>query len=245
MKKQESIGSRLIKAREARNLAIDDIYKNLRIHPRVIDALEKNDSLDIGEVYIKGFLRKYADYLGVDINVSKVLPKIAEEPIIKEPTRINTPQILIKDRFKRSILPLTALLAVVFVIFIIGHAGARLIGVFKNLGSALPKAQVAAVDTTQKPGLSLPIPMGETLTLGIITNDQAWLRVKSDGKIIFEHTLPKGSEESWTADESFELWVGRAEALDFTLNDIKLSSPGRGRIKKLVVDHKGLHIEKK
>jgi hypothetical protein len=69
--------------------------------------------------------------------------------------------------------------------------------------------------------------------------------VKSDGKIIFENTLAKGSVENWQAKENLELWIGRADALDLTFNGKHIGSPGSGRIRKVIFDHSGMKIVKK
>jgi hypothetical protein len=83
------------------------------------------------------------------------------------------------------------------------------------------------------------------LLLKAETKDKVWLRVKSDGKVIFENTLGKGSVKTWEAKDELELWVGRGDALDLTLNDNHLGSPGRGRIRRVIINREGMKIQKK
>ncbi len=244
-----TIGGRLKKARSKRGLTFDDVYRDLKIHPNILESLEK-DRIDhsIGDVYIKGFLKKYARYLGLE--GEGMLSEFAEVPIFKEKEEdfVNLggekkPPLIIKNSFRKSLLPLTAAFAVLFTTSVIGYAGFRLFAELKDFGT---KRVSSARPPTVRP-LTTPflIKNGEPLNLRVKTNDKVWLRVKSDGKIIFEHTLSKGNIESWKADDELELWVGRAEALDLTLNNRHLGSPGQGRIKKLIINRTGLKIEER
>src|SRR5689334_2479286 len=67
-----SIGEILRKAREKKRLTIDDVYKDIKIHPSYIKALENDDySVFSGKVHSKGFLKLYSDFL--NLNVDEIL----------------------------------------------------------------------------------------------------------------------------------------------------------------------------
>lgn len=62
-----AIGEQLQKAREARGLSIEYVASETNIAKRYIAAMESEDfSVFPGDPYIVGFLRNYADYLGID-----------------------------------------------------------------------------------------------------------------------------------------------------------------------------------
>ena len=62
-----SIGARLKEAREKRKISINRVYENTRIHPDMLYALEDDEYGKIpNSTYVKGFLRTYATYLGLD-----------------------------------------------------------------------------------------------------------------------------------------------------------------------------------
>ena len=63
----DSIGEKLIAAREARRLTLRDVSKDTNIVQMYIEALE-NEEFDKfpGETYLIGFLRTYAEYLKLD-----------------------------------------------------------------------------------------------------------------------------------------------------------------------------------
>ena len=61
------IGNSLREARERQGLAYPEIELATKIRARYIRALEEEDFTSIpGDAYIRGFLRTYADYLGLD-----------------------------------------------------------------------------------------------------------------------------------------------------------------------------------
>src|SRR5207237_10642779 len=61
------IGSALREARERRGLSYSQVEEGTKIRARYIRALEDEDfGVLPGSTYSKGFLRAYADYLGLD-----------------------------------------------------------------------------------------------------------------------------------------------------------------------------------
>jgi cytoskeletal protein RodZ len=65
----KSVGQVLRTARENKKFTVEDVYKFIRIHPRFINALEEGDySVFSNKVHAKGFLKIYADLLGLDVD---------------------------------------------------------------------------------------------------------------------------------------------------------------------------------
>ena len=63
----EDIGRRLREAREARGLTLEAVEEETKIRRKYIDAMESGREADLpGEAYLKGFLRTYGNYLGLD-----------------------------------------------------------------------------------------------------------------------------------------------------------------------------------
>ena len=89
------IGGSLREARLKRNLTPADVQKAIRIRDRYLQALEEERwELLPGDAYVKGFLRTYADYLGLDgsLYVEEYNSRFA---------RPDEPQ-LVPERFARS-----------------------------------------------------------------------------------------------------------------------------------------------
>jgi cytoskeletal protein RodZ len=89
------IGGSLREARLKRNLTPADVQKAIRIRDRYLQALEEERwELLPGDAYVKGFLRAYADYLGLDGN-------LYVEEYNSRFARPDEPQ-LVPERFARS-----------------------------------------------------------------------------------------------------------------------------------------------
>lgn len=81
----KSIGNILKKARERKRLTMGNVTKNIKIHQKYISALEKDDySVFSGKVHSKGFLRIYAEYLGLDSKELLALWRREYEPQFTE-----------------------------------------------------------------------------------------------------------------------------------------------------------------
>ena len=85
-----AIGDSLREARTRRGLSAADVQKELRIRERYLTALEEERwELLPGEAYTKGFLRTYAEFLGLDGNlyIDEYNTRIAahsDEPLVPQ-----------------------------------------------------------------------------------------------------------------------------------------------------------------
>ncbi len=65
----ESFGEYLLRERQLRNISLEEISQRTRISLRVLRALEEERWEELpADVYIRGFLRTYSRYLGLDEN---------------------------------------------------------------------------------------------------------------------------------------------------------------------------------
>jgi len=63
----ETVGEVLKRARESKKLSIEDVHRQTKISPNVLRALERDDlGVFVSETYLKGFLKTYAAFLGLD-----------------------------------------------------------------------------------------------------------------------------------------------------------------------------------
>ncbi len=66
---QKKIGDTLREERMQRKITLDDLESNLRIRREYLKALEKSDYDKLpSEVYVKGFIKNYAKFVGFDQN---------------------------------------------------------------------------------------------------------------------------------------------------------------------------------
>ena len=59
---------------------------------------------------------------------------------------------------------------------------------------------------------------------------------------IFKRVLPKGTEEAFNVNNSVDIFVGCAEAIEIGVNGRSLGSPGRGVIRDVEVTSNGIRV---
>jgi cytoskeleton protein RodZ len=99
------IGERLREARTASGVALPEIEQETKIRARYLRALEEEQwDLLPGEAYVRGFLRTYADYLGLDGQA------LAEEYRLAHPVQEEQPipHQIPEDQLRRRWFPLRA-----------------------------------------------------------------------------------------------------------------------------------------
>ncbi|HPI67007.1 MAG TPA: helix-turn-helix transcriptional regulator [bacterium] len=108
-----NIGQLLKEARAKTGLSLKIISKHLSISVKYLEALENNKLSQIpGPIYIKNFLKKYSEYLGVDLNYFNIHPANKENNIFHYKTEkkffINFPSVIKK----------TSLVFIILILFI-------------------------------------------------------------------------------------------------------------------------------
>jgi len=242
----ESIGARLNKARLKKKVTVDQVYKDIKIHPKIVTALEEDRYEDsMSPTYIRAFLKSYCRYLALDANkimadygkLRKQEPRVALEIAPKKEAQAASSIDINKylGLAKQWLFPVAAGIIVFFIAISLIALASKAIKKISSAGPAGPKTAV--------PPLS--IPAAQPLALIVKTKGDTWLEVKSDGKTVFKSVLKKGSVETYKANDKFQLWTGKGEYLDLTLNGNPLGSPGNGVIKRISLTREGLTIEKK
>lgn len=64
------------------------------------------------------------------------------------------------------------------------------------------------------------------LQISIPTGENTWIRVRGDGKILFEGIMSGGQERSWEAENNFELNVGRPMVTYVVINELDIGRLG-------------------
>jgi cytoskeletal protein RodZ len=236
----QSVGEKLKKARLERNISLDEAYKQTKIHSRVLEALEQDRAHTfLSFIYIKGFLKTYAQYLGLD--GEKLLKEYIDSQKIEPPS---TKLVLEKKEKNVVHANLFFMLRIGLVVFLI------LVLIFyfhylrKNIFHTDKKVPVQKVKVKGAPAISEVVKSEvvevEDLVLEVKTLDTCWMRVKVDNQAIFEKTLPKGRLERWQAKERIELRIGKPEALKVFFNG-KAVDLKKAQVKRsLIITHEGI-----
>jgi cytoskeleton protein RodZ len=219
------IGSSLREARERQELELSQIERDTRIRTRYLQALEDErfDRLP-APAYAKGFLRTYADYLGLDaqrfVDEYNIHFAPSEEPQAAAPVRIRRP-----GRLRRRLL-IVAPVAVVVGLVAWGFSRG---GGHHRAAFSPPPPQTSASTTTRSPAPPATTPKPRSARIALVaTRGPCWLSVRlgsEAGRPLYERTLEQGQAVRFSGHR---LWirVGAPWNLVATLNGKPIRLPG-------------------
>ncbi|HET8895548.1 MAG TPA: RodZ domain-containing protein [Gaiellaceae bacterium] len=216
------IGASLREARTRRGLTAADVHKGIRIRERYLTALEEErwDMLP-GEAYTKGFLRTYAEFLGLNGNlyIDEYNARIAhrdEEPLV--------PEAIAPSRKPRSSVLRTLVGILVLGAAVAGLAAWRLGGtsatpppVNNGRVAHVVPASAAPVAAKPKPKVTATTPAFAVLKA---TRGRSWLQVRANGpngQLLFQGFIEQGATKKLSLDHAVWVRLGRPDVLDLTL----------------------------
>lgn len=216
------IGGSLREARLKRNLTPADVQKAIRIRDRYLQALEEERwELLPGDAYVKGFLRTYADYLGLDGN-------LYVEEYNSRFARPDEPQ-LVPVRFARTgtrfgVGLLRPLVAVGVIAAIVAVAAWKLSGSPSPQQSTPPTTTPTTTSSHPPPKKhrhsSPPTTALPTRAVVVASRGNSWLWVRSgaNGPTVYQGTLLRGKTLSVNLKNG-PVWIrfGYAPAVDVRL----------------------------
>jgi len=109
-----------------------------------------------------------------------------------------------------------------------------------------PKVMVPLAPKPIKPVVSKPpAVVQKDVNLTVRANQNSWLRVKTDGIVVFQSTLRVGAVETWFADKEIEISGRNINRLEFELNGKMIGTLGRKdrNAKKVVITKRGLSVK--
>lgn len=234
------IGNSLREARLRQTLDFPEIEQATKIRAKYLRALE-DEQFDVlpAQTYVKGFLRSYAEYLGLDgqLYVDEYNSRfvVGEEESPSRPRRSAPPPsrgVQVQSRVVLlTLLGIASVTALVIVAWTRGEPQKK-----EPVGLGAAPAQAP---TRSKP----PVTNANTVRF-IVTakRGNCWLEVHSGsatGRILFQGTLERSQRKLFTGRK---LWItlDRPENLNTILNGHTRLLPGGG-VKTLIVTARGIH----
>ena len=232
------IGASLREARTRRGLSAADVHKGIRIRERYLTALEEErwDMLP-GEAYTKGFLRTYAEFLGLNGNlyIDEYNARIAhrdEEPLVPE---------AIQSKRK----PRNSVLRTLVGILVLGAAVAGL-AAWRLGGASTPppaKAQSPVVPVSAPaPVVAKPkVTLAPVFAVLKATRGRSWLQMRADGangRLLFQGFIEQGTTKKVSLDHAVWVRLGRPDLLDLTLGG-RLVTPHTANPANLILTRAG------
>ncbi|MFA4981649.1 MAG: helix-turn-helix transcriptional regulator [Candidatus Omnitrophota bacterium] len=265
------LGEKLKEAREKKGLTIEETQKHTHIHSSVIRALEEGrcDEM-LTPTYVKSFLKKYSQYLGLDQKETQkayaaVHPELQNQ-VINMPSPLEDRSFSIGGlmRFARSVI---IFIVVVFIFAFVwnkavhflkevrlSHASrpvkaaktvprqtaARKSNVAPARTSSRKEAPKEEVNRSDSPRIT--VSKNTPLKLSLTVKQAVLIGLKADDRLIFKRVMPKGSVETFTAKNSFNIYVAKAESIELSLNGQSFS-PGKGVVENIEITRKGIRVK--
>src|SRR5918997_1893756 len=250
---EDKIGRVLERARKDRGLTLEEAEKATKIRRRYLEGLEKDDYTVLPDaVYARGFLKTYANFLGLDGDeLSKELrtrkkPRRERRLSYAAPaSEFDRPIISpggVPGSERRKISGSTLVTVAVAALVIAALVGALY---FVGLGvrsSGAGEAERIAAPVEPRPGDSgqgaeeapqeepAGAPSGK-LTVGIVVEgSQAWILVTPDSETVFEEVAEPGFSRTFEASRAVGIRAGDAGAVSVEVNgqDVgALGEPGQ------------------
>lgn len=216
-----AIGDSLREARTRRGLSAADVQKGIRIRERYLTALEEEKwELLPGDAYTKGFLRTYAEFLGLDGNlyVDEYNTRISSH----DEERQLVPQSLTAAHRKRR-----GVLRTLMALFVLGAAVAAFaaLGLGTSSSSNAPDRAPASAPAPKPVAKAVPVtaaasaPRQKTTVISA-RRGRSWLLIRtgsSSGPILFEGILEQGKTLHYTLQHALWVRMGRPTNLDISL----------------------------
>jgi cytoskeletal protein RodZ len=240
-----SLGERFRAAREARGLSLSDVSEQIRIRSVYLAAIEEENWSAIGApVYIRGFLRTYARFLGLDpeevVGAFNSGPPAPGPPAVAaERTPRNAPAAVpeLEEQGGRGapVIWAAAIVAVLLVAFVVYNEvtmrrdGAPVPLAASSAESALPSNSPGAPSAEPSGGASTTPGIQEgPNSLALVLSAPSWLRVTVDGNVSMEGTFPAGTSKTFHGKSAL-VRIGNAGGVEIFVDgkDVgKLGKPG-------------------
>jgi len=263
----DNTAERLKKIRLEKGISLEEAHKKTKIHLNILKALEGEGLTDLSPVYLRGFLKIYCKFLGVDpkdcipdYKEIQTKPIFAQESQKSSKTSDFFETVKIKFNSLRPNKKIRRILVFSIVVFLFA------VGLF-NLGKVIsskrrstlskdrslaPKQVAVKSRKEQKPAKTVTAPVASKpqrqnlsgIKLVIRARENCWVSLKTDGKMVFHRVLEKGRFESWQAKEKIEFSLGDAGAVELEVNSQPFSKLGRKgqSLNNILITKEGLSI---
>lgn len=246
----EGLGLWLRRAREARQLSLEDVEKQLRIRRRYLQALEMGDYAALpGQIQARGFLRNYARFLGMPVDEAlaryeaevegrplqprpRPLPEERRSPDVTRPSVFPSPPTEEEEfhpatNAPRALLPVLLGAMLVFLLIIIGAF--VYLQLMENAPPPPPSPESAA------PALPAPNPTptpqllahGEfvpapdgTVTVQLLPTQHVWVRLVADDTVVFQGIATPAQPLQAVASTRIQVETGNGGAFELAVNGV-------------------------
>lgn len=225
IQKLEELGSRLRQFRTEQSLDLDEIAARTRIQARLLNAIEEGRLEQLPEpVYIKGFIKQFADALGLNgAEFASAFPTGSGLQFGK-PSWRHLPSAQLRPIHLYMLYIVLVISAVNGLSYLVHRSAIQVIDPedypqqvqqppAPSLAEQNPATLTKGAEITQSSEDGKPVQVGVTL------KSQSWIRVVADGKTEFEGVLSEGTQRTWVAKKQLTVRAGNAGGVIVSFNN--------------------------
>ncbi len=228
IEKLEELGSRLREFRTEQSIPLEEVAARTRIQARLLNAIEEGRLDQLPEpVYIKGFIKRFAEALGLNgAEFASSFPTGSGIQFIR-PSWRHLPAAQLRPIHLYLLYICLVMAAVSGLSFLVRRSAIQVIEVeeYPPRAEQLPAPRNSSQKKQQKPELTKsfevtqPTQNGKSVQVGVTLKAQSWIRVVADGKTEFEGVLPEGTQRTWVAAQKLSVRAGNAGGVVVEFND--------------------------
>lgn len=240
------IGDELRKAREAKGYSLLDAENTTKIRMKYLEAIENEDFNVIpGKVYLKGFIKNYAGFLGVDTD--KLLNHLNEFIIDEQENYLEEADFTPTKDYSNF----ASLFSLKYIILYISIIGIGFLLITNTDWNTKPKQEtnISKSSTTQpieeEPNLdvekkestyvptqvkdeekNIPSMSGKVKVVLQAIRENSWALIKVDGVQKFMGIIKKNQQLTFTGQKNIFVHLGNAGAIDVSYNNMGIGTIG-------------------
>lgn len=252
MTPQHPISTRLREARVAKNISVNELQAKARIREHLIEAIEDGRFDELPAVYMRSFLRRYAEHVGVPSKeIDDLIAQNLDGSNATSSRNSSKPFSLISSlatssSYGTSSLPRTSLDKTnsrrrILIILVSVFGVTCLMGIYLLLrgpadstGSSDRQSILRSVDSLiapSEPAGKLMNYFGvapqDSISLEAVCTDTVWINITIDKKFSDIIMLNPGQQRTWSAMDNFALSVRNAGGVTFKRNGLELPRIGK------------------
>ncbi len=246
-----TLGEVLRDARFRLGLSLEQVSAETRVRKKVLAALEEGDYTALpAPVYARGFIKTYAEYLGID-------PLYAEKLFQPSERVLRSPTIRPAANGLREVRTISMGAVVTFMVSLLTIAGVvylyaqYLAYTASTPAEVLPRPTMVATATANPGAAAVPVVVPtaaptytplpsptpvQGVEVMVRATERCWLRVNADGQSqpVFEGELQAGDTRTWKAKDRMDMRVGNAGGVEVTVNGMRQGKLGAsGEVKNV------------
>jgi len=247
----KEICSKLKEKRKESGYDIEYVVEKTKLYPSVIKDIEECNLTNMSATYLKGFIKIYAAFLGVELGnvldeIDSITPK-RKIPVKSLKRESSNFMLAVFQRVKKippEVRRKAITIALICILFIGFVNFTRFL--IKNIVTKIKSMKQASVEE-KVPVKTEIIPKNlDEIEVSLTAKKKCFLRVTVDGKLLFEGILQKGAVESWQGDKEIEFKISDGSAVYIEVNGKPLPkiTSIRTQIKSLKITPSGISVDK-